>query len=179
MNTDGLYLLTLSVVQRNCVILMNENAHYTSWWACCHKLSIRCNFNLITENWWRVLLNSDCSVKFRFGKSTHMSVISNSVAHLRSYTNSAIADIAGNSALISPVTPRDRRAERRRLRIERRRLRIERRYRRIEWRVFHDVSQYFKSVSWCFTSGSRCFTLYHNVLHVFHDVLICLTMFYV
>ena len=59
-------------------------------------------------------------------------MISNSVTHLRSYTNS---DIAGNSAPISPVTPRDRRrrrAERRRLRIERRRLRIERRYRRIE-----------------------------------------------
>ena len=63
MNTDGLYLLTLSVVQKNCVILMNENAHYTSWWTCCHKLSISpCNFNLITENWWRVFLNSDCSV---------------------------------------------------------------------------------------------------------------------
>ena len=43
----------------------------------------------------------------RFGKSTHISMISNSVTHLRSYTNSAIADIAGNSAPISPVTPRD------------------------------------------------------------------------
>ena len=90
----------------------------------------------------------------RFGKSTHISMISNSVAHLRSHNNSAIADIAGNSAPISPVTPRDRRrhrAERRRLRIERRRLRIERlrvpierRYHRIELRLFHDVSQCFK-----------------------------------
>ena len=72
----------------------------------------------------------------RFGKSTHISKISNSVTHLQSYTNSAIADITGNSAPISPVTPRDRRrrlAERRRLRIERRRLRIESRYRHIEW----------------------------------------------
>ena len=102
----------------------------------------------------------------RFGKSTHISMISNSVTHLRSYTNSAIADIAENSAPISPVTPRDRR-----------RLRIEHRYCRIEWRVFHDVSQCFKSVSWCFTSGSRSFTMYHNVLHVFHFVLLCLTMF--
>ena len=65
-------------------------------------------------------------------------MISNSVTHLRSYANSAIADIAENSAPISPLTPRDRvdrrhrRIERRRLRIERRRLRIERRYRRIE-----------------------------------------------
>ena len=64
----------------------------------------------------------------RFGKSTHISMISNSVTHLRSYANSAIADIAENSAPISPVTPRDRR----RRRAERRRLRIERRYRRIE-----------------------------------------------
>ena len=55
----------------------------------------------------------------RFGKSTHISMISNTVTHLRSYTNSAIA---GNSAPISPVTPQDRR-----------RLRIEHQYRRIEW----------------------------------------------
>ena len=47
------------------------------------------------------VLNAD-----RFGKSTHISMISNSVTYLRSYTNSAIA---GNSTPISPVTPRDRR----------------------------------------------------------------------
>ena len=41
----------------------------------------------------------------RFGKSTHLSIISNSVTHLRSYTNSAITDITGNSTPISPVTP--------------------------------------------------------------------------
>ena len=80
----------------------------------------------------------------RFGKSTHISMISNSVTHLWSYTNSAIA---GNSPPISPVTPRDHRrcrAERRRLRIQQRRLHIERRYRRIECGLFHDVSQCFK-----------------------------------
>ena len=116
-------------------------------------------------------------------------MISNSVTHLRSYTNSAIA---GNSVPISPVTPRDRRRiriqrrrlrierryrriewppsdrrrrcpKRRRLHIERRRLRIERRYRRIEWLLFHDVSQCFK-----------CFMMIYNVLHVFHNVLWCL-----
>ena len=43
----------------------------------------------------------------RFGKSTIISMTSNSVTHRRSYTNSAIADIAGNSAPISPVTPND------------------------------------------------------------------------
>ena len=118
----------------------------------------------------------------RFGKSTHISIISNSVTHLRSYTNSATADIAGNSVPIlpaTPVTPRDRRAERRRFRIERRyrsikwprnirrrcpkrrRLYIERRYLRIEWQVFHNVLRVF-----------------HDVLLVFHDVLWCITMFY-
>ena len=40
----------------------------------------------------------------RFGKSTHISMISSSVKHLRSYTNSAIAE---NSVPISPVTPHE------------------------------------------------------------------------
>ena len=51
-----------------------------------------------------------------FHPGSHISMISNSVTHLQSYTNSAIADIAGNSAPIPPVTPQDRR----RLRTERR-----------------------------------------------------------
>ena len=115
-------------------------------------------------------------------KSTHISMISNSVTHLRSYTNSAIADIAGNSAPISPVTPCNHRRlhiERRYRRIKwpphncrrrcpkRRRLRIERRYRHIECRVF------------------ECFMMFHNVLRMFHDVLLvvhdalrCIKMFY-
>ena len=79
------------------------------------------------EDW-----SNNVSLLHRFGKSTHISMISNSVTDLRSYTNSAIADIGGNS---TPVTPRDRRRRRavcRRLRIKRRRLCIERRYRRIE-----------------------------------------------
>ena len=36
----------------------------------------------------------------RFGKSTNISMISNFVTHLRSYTNYAIADITGNSVPI-------------------------------------------------------------------------------
>ena len=47
----------------------------------------------------------------RFGKSTHISMISNPVTHLQSYTNSSIidiarncADIAGNSAR-APMSP--------------------------------------------------------------------------
>ena len=118
-----------------------------------------------------------------FGKSTHISMISNSVTHLRSYTNSAIADIAGNSAHISPETPRERRC-----------LRIQRRERRIEWRLFqcfvmlNNVLRVFHDISQCFTSGALCFTalhdvlrrytMCHNVLQVFHDVLLCLTTFY-
>ena len=132
----------------------------------------------------------------RFGKSTHISMISNSVTHLRSYTNSAIADIAGNSAPISPVTARDRRcrrikrrrlriklrfhliewpprdrwrrcSKRRRLHIERRRLRIKRRYRRIEWRLFE-----------CFMISHDILLVVHDVLLLVHDVLRCITMFY-
>ena len=73
-----------------------------------------------------------------FGKSTHISMISNSVTHLRSYTNSTIA---GNSAPISPTTPRERQAERLCLRIKHP-------YHHIEWRVF------------------ECFVMFHNVLSV-------------
>ena len=109
-------------------------------------------------------------------------MISNSVTDLRSYTNSAIANVARNSAPISPVTPHDRRRrqserrrrriERRRVRIEQRRLRIERRYYCIEWRVFQDVL----FVSWCFSSGSRCFTCFTCVscFTMFNNVLWCL-----
>ena len=45
----------------------------------------------------------------RFGKSTHISMISNCVTHPRSYTNSVITK---NYAQISPVAPRDRRRRR-------------------------------------------------------------------
>ena len=90
-------------------------------------------------------------------------MIGNSVKHLRSYNNTAIADIGENSAPISPVTPRDRRrlrierrAKRRRLRAKRQRLRAKRRvptsphrapilsHRMTSVRVFHNV---LKSVS--------------------------------
>ena len=97
----------------------------------------------------------------RFGKSTHNSMISNSVAH-RSYTNSAIADIAKNSAQISPVTPRDRRAERRRLRIERRRLRIERRRLRIERRRLR-IERRRRRIEWSARSPHKPPTFPHWV----------------
>ena len=69
------------------------------------------------------VLNGDWSNSVP-GRKIPEGMISNSVTHLRSYTNSAIAYIAP----ISSLTPRDRRHRR----AERRRLRIERRYRRIE-----------------------------------------------
>ena len=56
-------------------------------------------------------------------------MISNSVTHLRNHINSGIADIAGNSAPISPETPRKRLC----LHAKRQYRRIERQYRRIEW----------------------------------------------
>ena len=43
-------------------------------------------------------------VASRSGKNTHISRIGNSVPHLRSYTNTAIAGIAGNSALGTDIT---------------------------------------------------------------------------
>ena len=135
----------------------------------------------------------------RFGKSTHISMIINCVTHPWSYTNSAIADMAINSAPISPVTLRDCRAastvvsassadsciewpprhrrrrcpKRRRLHIERRYLLIERRYRRIEWWVFHAVLTVFH-VLWLVHDVLQCIIMFY----VFHNVLLCLTMFY-
>ena len=102
-------------------------------------------------------------------------MISNSVTHLQSYNNSAIADISRNSEWYQQDTTAERlycHTERlcrhtERLcrrdgclchRAERLCLRIERRHRRIKWRVFRDVSQCFK-----------CFMMFHNLLRVFHD----------
>ena len=114
----------------------------------------------------------------RFGKSTHISMISNSVTHLRSYPTP--------QSPISPETPRDRR----RLRIERRR------YRRIEWprdlrrccpkhRRFHIERRRLRIERRYRRFDDKCFMMFHNVLRVFHDVLPvvhnvlrCITMFY-
>ena len=134
-------------------------------------------------------------INTRFGKSTHISMISNSVTHLRSYVNSAIANIAGiwpgNSAPIPPVTPRDRRRlrielpyrrignpprDRRRLRTERRRLRIERRYRRITSALSPtSLSQTQTSPHRAPTSQHRAPISSHRmtIVRVFHDVSQC------
>ena len=88
-------------------------------------------------------------------------MISNPVTHLRSYTNSAIADIAGNSAR-SPTSP--------------------------HWAMSADISASSAdivasnddcsmmfhnvfSVSWCFTSGSRWFTMFYMCFIMFNNVL--------
>ena len=106
----------------------------------------------------------------RFGKSIHISMISNSVTHLRSYTNSAIADIAGNSAR-SQTTPRDNVSASSTDIVALNDLRaiadvaapnadVSASSADIVasnddcFMMFHNVL----SVSWCFTSGSRCFT---------------------
>ena len=114
--------------------------------------------------------------------STHNSMITKSVTHLRSYTNTAIA---GNSAPISPKTPREPQYHQ-----DERDVAVPSQFSALsadiiafEWQVFHGVSQCFKSVpcftsgSWCFTSGSRCFTMFHDISHFFTSVSWCFTMF--
>ena len=73
----------------------------------------------------------------RFGKSTHIS-ISNSVTHLRSYNNTAIADIAGNSAR-APISS----------------------HQMASVLVFRDVSQVFHDVLLCFTMFSESSNDWH------------------
>ena len=124
----------------------------------------------------------------RFGKRTHISMISNSVTHLRSYINSAIA---GNSM---PISPRDRRAERRRLRID-----LPSNADIVasnDLRAIANVAAPNADVSTSsaniVASNNEYFMMFHNVLRVFHDVLLvvydvsqcftcvllCLPMFY-
>ena len=93
------------------------------------------------------------------------SMISNSVTHLRSYTNKAITNIAKNSVPISPITPHERRCQRAEVSAQR-----------------ADI------VAW----NDQCSKMFHNVLRVFHNVLLvvhddlvvvhnvsrCITMFY-
>ena len=100
----------------------------------------------------------------RSGKNTHISMISNSVTHLRSYINTAIAYIASNSARSpmsphrAPTSPHRPPSNSQCCRARHRRL-----HRMNEecFMMFHIVlsgSWYFTSGSWCFTSGSWCFT---------------------
>ena len=106
--------------------------------------------------------------QFRPGKSTHISMISNSVTHLRSYTNTAIADITLNFEPISPESPREFRA-----------CHTKRQCRHAEHRVF-EYFMMLHNVSCCFTSSSWGFTMYHNVLGcitMFYSVSWCFTMF--
>ena len=121
---------------------------------------------------------------FRSGKNTHISTIRNSVIRLRSYTNTAIADIVGNSDDIT--TPSDDVSA-----------------------PSADVSApstdvsapttdvsassadiiasngdclsvtwcfAMKSVSWWFTSGYGGLCVVHDVLRVFHDVSQCFSI---
>ena len=131
-------------------------------WSELNELSIKALVNLTG------LLNIDFEESASlFGKSTHISMISNSVTHLQSYTNSAIA---GNSVPISPclaqMSPRRAPMSPYRALISSHRM--------ASVRVFCDVSQCFKSVSWCFTSGSRCFMTFHDVKMCYK----CFMMFY-
>ena len=73
-------------------------------------------------------------------------MISNSVTHLRSYTNTTIADITGNSEPVPcrpPMLPRRAASA--------------------------DVSTSSADIV---ASNLECFMMFHNVLSVFHDVLL-------
>ena len=73
-------------------------------------------------------------------------MISNSVMHLRSYTNTAIADIGRNSMPILPETPHERlyrHAKRDVATLSADVIRIESHYHRIKWQVFHNVLRVF------------------------------------
>ena len=80
----------------------------------------------------------------RFEKNTHISLISNSVTHLQSYINTAIADIAGNSAL-APMSPyRAPISQHQALMLPHQSPMLLHRDATTSVRVFHDVSQCFK-----------------------------------
>ena len=92
---------------------------------------------------------------YRCAKSTHISMISNAVTYLRSYTNTAITKNSTPILLVTPCNRRRRRA---------------------------DVSASSADIV---ASNDKCFLMFHNVLRVFHDallvvhdVILCITMFY-
>ena len=99
-------------------------------------------------------------------------MISNSVTHLRCYTNSAIADIAGNSAPISPVTLRDRRVSASSADIiASNDLRVIADVAAPNADVFTSSADVSASSADIVASNHECFMMFHNVLRVFHDVL--------
>ena len=89
-----------------------------------HIIALTGNVVLVWSVWlWRAMICSRrvymlALVANRSGKNTHISMISNSVTHLQSYTNTAIANITRNSTR-APISSH-------------------------QWQVFHDVSQCFK-----------------------------------
>ena len=84
----------------------------------------------------------------RFEKNTLISMISNSVTHLQSYTNTAVADIAGNSAL-EPMSPYQAPISQHRApMMPHRSPMLPHRDATKSVRVLHDVSQCFKGTVW-------------------------------
>ena len=120
------------------------------------------------------------SVSHRSGKSTNISMISNSVTHLRSYIKTAIAHIDGNSARApisqrqAPMSPRQELMSPHRGPMSLHRAPI-----LSHWMA--SVSWCFKSVSWyftsdsCLTGGSRCFMCVSRCITIFYKYFM---MFY-
>ena len=94
----------------------------------------------------------------RFGESTHISMISNSVTNLRSYTNSPIANIAGNSARSSAdIVASNEEC----------------------FMLFHNVLRVFHDVLLLVHDVLRCITIFYMCFMTFyHHVLRCITIFY-
>ena len=118
----------------------------------------------------------------RFGKSTHISMISNcyTSAELYQLCNHRYcwklrADIAGNSARAPislhwvPLSPH-------RVYISSHRMASVRMFCDVS-PCFKSVSQCFKSFSWSFTSGSWCLMTFQDVSQCFTSVSWCFTMF--
>ena len=115
----------------------------------------------------------------RFGKSAHISVISNSVTHLWSYTNSAIPNISGNpSGICLPRTELLQSL----FRMEFSMGSLLRRYRRslrhhcqFLWSYRQSLRNYFRSLRRLAATRRRCRSLRDSLnivkLHEIHDTM--------
>ena len=109
----------------------------------------------------------------RSGKNTHIIMISNSVTHLQSFTNTAIAEIAKN-ADGAPETPRGMPETPRWAPLLAHRAQ-HRWWLPLETRLFYEFFTVFHDVLQCFTSVSQCFMMFHKCFMMFYE---CFTMFY-
>ena len=130
-------------------------------------LKVRCIINRLLRT-GSVLLHQQSATTsdgFKFRSGTHISRISNSVTHLQSYTNTAIAR---NSVLGADITAPSAKCQQRHIeRCYRRCGHINRQYCRIKQQVFKHFIM-FPSVV---LVVHNALLMVHNVSQVFHDIL--------